>query len=80
MKTLNGMKRTGAEALKRKFLQCFDGCTTSATTQQGVVKGLIDRGVSRRSTLGFHPSARHILIRNGNTTNKAGNRTRGILL
>jgi hypothetical protein len=47
MKTQNRMKRRGAGALKKEFLKHIGVRTTNAAALQGVVKRLIERGVSR---------------------------------
>ena len=47
MKTQNGMKRRGAGSLKKEFLKRIGVRTTNAAALQGVVKRLIERGVSR---------------------------------
>lgn len=47
MKTQNGMKRHGAGALRKEFLKRIGVRTTNAAALQGVVKRLIERGVSR---------------------------------
>ncbi len=53
MKTQNGIKRLGAGALKRKFLQCIGLRSTSATALQSVVNRLIDRGISRKTLVAW---------------------------
>jgi len=47
MKTQNGMKRRGAGSLKKEFLKRIGARATNAAALQGVVKRLIERGVSR---------------------------------
>jgi hypothetical protein len=47
MKTLNGMKKPDAEALKDKYLKCFGVRAASAMALQKIVKRLVQQGVSR---------------------------------
>jgi hypothetical protein len=53
MKTGRRIKRPDAEALKKEFLECFAVRTKNTTSLEGVVKGLIEQGVSRRTLVGW---------------------------
>lgn len=53
MKTPNGMKGHGAEALKERYLRCFGVRTDNAAALQQIVKGLIDKGVSRQTLVSW---------------------------
>jgi hypothetical protein len=59
MKNLNGMKPSGTEALRKKFLKCFGVRAGNAAALRQAVKGLIDQGVCRKTLLAWAVQAGH---------------------
>ena len=52
-KALNNRKPLGSESLKERYLQCFGVRANNATMLQGVVKDLIEEGVSRQTLVAW---------------------------
>jgi hypothetical protein len=52
-KALKNRKPLGSELLKERYLQCFGVRANSATMLQGIVKNLIEEGVSRQTLVAW---------------------------
>jgi hypothetical protein len=53
MKTFNHGKQLSSQALKERYLQCFGVRANNATLLQGVVKDLMNEGISRQTLVAW---------------------------